>query len=159
MYDKNIFLGTFPGRRYLKTKSGNTHAHIFHTRPEFKDHPEYGGKLHESLCLYYGYLYNEDEDETYLNLMEKDMLTYDNVLYMNIGKTLKEIYYKEKAHFNVDTKIEEQNENMFCHMSNESNKKFAEEIVHWLETSEFEFDINNYPVPDITTRGKYWPRS
>jgi len=152
-YDKNIFLGTFPGRRYLKD---NIHAQTWNTRPEFKNHKVYGGKMHEALSLYYGYLYNEEEDNDYIQLMENYILSKNNVLYLNIPKTLYQVFLKDKAHFNIKDS-EDINENMHCHLTNENNKILADSIIEWLQTDNFEFDINKYPMPDISLRRKYWP--
>jgi len=159
-YDKHIFLGTFPGRRYIpKSDTKNEiHAHLYHSRSEFEDHPQFGGKINQALALYYRYLYNDEEDETYLKLMEEDILTHSNVLYLNLEKTLRLIYLRDKTYFNVDSRTEEQNENMHCHLTNESNKVLAEEVIHWIQTDNFHFDLNKYPLPEMSSRGKYWPR-
>ena len=45
---------------------------------------------------------------------------------------------------------------MHCHLTNESNKVLAEEVIQWLQTGKFEFNLDKYPLPDITTRRKYW---
>lgn len=157
-YDKHIFLGTFPGRRYIPigVTENEIHAHIFHSRPEFKNHPDFGNKINQALTLYYGYLYNEEEDETYLKLMEKDILTHSNVLYLNLEKTLQLIYHRDKLYFDVDGQTEGQHENMHCHLTNESNKVLAEEVIQWLQTDKFNFDLHKYPLPNISSRGKYW---
>jgi hypothetical protein len=154
IYNKHIFLGTFSGRRYIKD---NIHAHIWHTRSEFKNDKNFGGKIYEALSLYYRYLYNEEEDNDYIQLMENYVLSKNNVLYLNIPKTLYQVFLKDKVSFNIkDDEI--LNENMYCHLTNENNKILADSIIEWLHTGNFEFDINIYPTPNINLRGKYWPK-
>jgi|LakMenE01Jun11ns_1017448.scaffolds.fasta_scaffold9952222_3 hypothetical protein len=156
-YDKNIFLGTFPGRRYISLNGTMIHAQTWHTRPEFKNDKIRGGKMHEALSLYYGYLYNEEEDTDYIQLMENYILSKKNVLYLNIQKTLYQLFLRDKANFNIKDN-EDINENMHCHLTNENNKILADSIIEWLQTGNFEFDINMYPTPNINLRGKYWPK-
>ena len=75
-----------------------------------------------------------------------------SVIILNIKKILRISH----AHFNIKNS-EDINENMHCHLTNENNKILADSIIEWLQTDNFEFDINKYPMPKIMLRRKYWP--
>lgn len=152
-YDKNIVLGSFPGRSYAPRLSWkHINGQIIDFPEVWKDHGLSQYEI-DAYTLYYKYVYNWREEQSVRELIEKDIMSNPNTLYISLPKTLGIVTEKERVHFGYTPK---DIENMSAHMSNESNKTFFKSILNWINTGNFTFNLDDYNLPDIQDRYKYF---
>jgi hypothetical protein len=152
-HDKNIILGSFVARIYSPNLIWP------HINTAINDYPNiwknHGLNQEEinACVLYYKHIYNNIEEHDMRLLIEKELKTKPNSLYMSIPETLFMITTQERKHFGYNSTWKE---NMNAHMTNESNQTFLESVVKWVETDEFNFDINNYKLPNKQDKYMYY---
>ena len=152
-YDKNIILGSLPARLYAPNL---TWHHINNSIIDFSNIWINHGLSKEEVnafIVYYRYIYNKKEESHMRLLIEKELRTESNTLYISMPETLTIVSVKEREHFGYNSKCID---NMNCHISNDSNQVFLESIIKWLETGEFIFDINNYKLPNKQDKYMYY---
>jgi hypothetical protein len=152
-YDKNIVLGSLTGRCYTP------HLVWPHVNIDIVNHPDIWkdhGLTQEQInafTLYYKYVYNNKEEEDMRLLMSKEIMNVPNTLYISLPETLVQVTFREREFFNY--KVTEK-ENMSAHISNESNKTFFNSILNWITTGNFTFNLDDYKLPNIQDRYKYY---
>jgi len=152
-YDKNIILGSLLDRLYTPNLAWH---HVNNSIIDFSNIWINHGLNKEEVnafILYYKHIHNKMEENHMRLLIEKELRTESNTLYISMPETLNIVHIKEKEHFGYKSSW---TENMSAHMSNESNQIFLESIVKWLETGEFIFDINNYKLPNKQDKYMYY---
>jgi hypothetical protein len=153
-YDKNIVLGSYNNRKYVP------HLLWKHVNIQITSCPElwttHGMSQEEinAFNLYYKYIYSEIESQDIRQLIEKDIVSNSNTLYLSVPNTLDHITHKERVFFKYDERKDI--ENMCCHMSNESNQVLSSTILEWVNTGSFKFNLDDYKLPNKEDRYKYY---
>lgn len=152
-YDKNIILGSLPARLYAPNLTWHHISNSISGHPNIWINHGLSKEEVNAFILYYRYIYNGMEEHHVRLLIEKELRTESNTLYISIPETLHLVTIKEREHFGYKSTW---TENMNAHMTNESNQIFLESIIKWLETDEFNFDINNYKLPNKQDKYMYY---
>lgn len=159
-FDKIIFIATDGSRLYIPTSKTRKHwvpGNVFRD-----DQEEIEDDLFESVLRFYRDIWNPDESTIYRNLILKDLGQYENVLLIDTTKNLYKPTMNEITHFKiVFPSLKEKNDNRYCHLSQEGNIFFAEQIESWLERRVFKIDESDWPIPqaDVNRIRSYFPES
>lgn len=152
-FDKNIVLGSFPARVYVPNLSWHHVNYAITTNDiAWKNNGMFKEEI-DAVKLYYKYIYNPGEELHYRPLIEKDILTYENTLYLSIPDTLHKVTLMERNVFNYSSGLVE---NMNAHMTNENNTVFFNSILRWLQCGEFQFNLQDYVLPNKEDFNKYY---
>ena len=152
-YDKNIVLGSLTGRCYAPHLVWpHVNINIIDQPNAWKDHGLNQEQI-EAFTLYYKYVFNSQEDQDMRLLMSKEVMKVPNTLYISLPETLVNVTLQEREFFNY--KVTEK-DNTSAHMSNESNEIFFKSVLHWINTGHFTFNLDDYKLPNIQDRYKYF---
>ena len=106
--------------------------------------------------LFYKHIYDPEQEEEIRKLIEKEIKSYKNTLYISIPETLEKVTIQERLLFEFDPVKTPLIENMNCHMSNDSNQVLYDLICKWVKTGEFNFRIEDFKLPDKKDKYKYF---
>lgn len=152
-YDKNIVLGSFLGRMY---RPNLLLPHVSISIIEFPEIWRCNSVSQneiDAFTMYYKYVYNQEEERDVRSLIEKDIIHNTNTLYISLPETLAIVTDREREHFNYDIN---DTENMCCHLSNDSNQVLFNTILNWINTGHFDFNLDDYKLPNKKDRYKYY---
>lgn len=144
-FDKIIFVATGPGRLFIPQDPKGQHWTIQGINVEKNKTRD----SYEAVKLFYSNIINWNEHELYKTLIMKEIASYENTLVVDNVKYIapiakKEFEYLKEFHPNI--KME--NENRYCHMTEENNNFVAEKMDEWLRTTKINLeDFLNHPLP------------
>jgi hypothetical protein len=148
-YDKIVFLGTYPDRKYCPNLNMQ-HITFSHTLKEFKvsDHDEL-------IQTYYKYFHNIKEADDMRELMITDVkkIGGNTTLYIDTPTTLGEVSMMEEL---KRINKEKSPDHRWCHISNENNYIFASQINDWLKGNPFVFDFSSFKKPTVEELKSYY---
>jgi len=153
-YDKIVFLGTYPDRKYCPNLLSKPHIGFFNTHKKF-------AKLgfYEPIKTYYTYFHNPKEAGDMKELMIEDIkkIGGSTTLYIDIPLTLDRLTIMEEMP-RIYKYIGKENllDHRWCHMSNENNFIFASQINDWINSKPFAFDINAFKKPSVEELMSYY---
>lgn len=153
-YDKNIVLGSFIGRYYAPHL---TWPHVSISIVNFPNTWKNHGLSQEEIdafIMYYKYVYNEPTEQVNRTLIENEIMSTPNTLYISIADTLGIVTCREREHFRYNSVKD--TENMSAHMTNNSNKVFFNTVLNWINNKDFKFNLDDYTLPDKQDRYKYY---
>ena len=104
-YDKNIILGSLPARLYAPNLAWH---HINNSIIDFSNIWMNHGLNKEEInafILYYKHIYNKIEEHDIRLLIEKELRTKPNTLYISIPETLNIVSIREGEHFGIIVNI------------------------------------------------------
>lgn len=154
IYDKNIILGSYNGRKYVPHLAWkHVNIHIVDYPEIWKDQGLSQDEI-DAFTSYYTHVYSKVEEQDIRMLIEKDIGSHPNTLYMSIPDTLDQVTHNERVFFKYNAVKDK--ENMCCHMSNDSNQAFFKTILEWVNTGNFKFNLDDYKLPNKEDRYKYY---
>lgn len=158
-FDKNIILVTFPDRITIKDPDNNffLFVTVWHTIND-KQRSFYKNKnLDQAIELYYKYLHNIEEFQEYKNLIIEKLNKNHNTLVLDVKDLFEiskiDLYFYDRKEF-WDPMIYK--DNRFNHMNNLNNKILADQISEWLNTGNFNLNMNAFQTPKIEDAKKYF---
>lgn len=165
-YDYIIFLATTINRIYVPTaKYNHWHSNYFLSEDDVRtqEAKKNNADHWEALKLYFSLLFNEEEHQTYKDLMLNEIEPNPNTLCLDVEKYLIPMSSKEFSQLKkIDSSICQFKDNRFCHFSQDGNTFIANKIVHWLKSGFFNYnDQDQYPDINETTISKiynYFPK-
>ena len=153
-YDKVVFLGTYPDRKYCPNLE-MSHITFAHTLKESVHVKQQDVRLDALIKTYFTYFHNIKEADDMKELMVENIkkIGGNNTLYIDTPDTLGEVSMMEEM-----TRINKQNapDYRWCHISNQNNYIFASQIHNWLSEKTFNFDINTFIKPSIEELKSYY---
>lgn len=152
-YDKNIVLGSFNSRRYAQRLSWKHINFSIVDCPEIWKNHGLSQEEINAYILYYKYVYNSCEEQDIRSLIEKEIKSFPNTLYISIPDTLHRVTLREREYFKYNATDKE---NMGAHMTASSNDTTFETILKWIDIGEFNFNLDNYKLPNKQDRYKYY---
>ncbi len=149
-YDKIVFLGTYPDRKYCPNFFYKPHIGFYNTDKRFAKLEYY-----ELVKTYYTYFHNSKEADDMRELMIEDIkkIGGNTTLYIDSTLTLDRVTAMEEIR-----RINKQNspDHRWCHMSNENNFIFASQINDWINGKPFTFAINAFKKPTVKELMSYY---
>ena len=153
-YDKIVFLGTYPDRKYCPNLLSKPHIGFYNTHNKY-------AKLgfYEPIKTYYTYFHNLKEAGDMKELMIEDIkkIGGNTTLYIDTPLTLDRLTFMEEM-TRINKYINKENllDHRWCHMSNENNFIFASQINDWINGKPFTFDINAFKKPTVEELMSYY---
>ena len=148
-YDKIVFLGTYPDRKYCPNFD-KPHIVFNNTDKRFANLGYY-----EPVKTYFTYFHNSKEADDMKELMIEDIkkIGGNTTLYIDTPLTLGRVTSMEEMQ-----RINKENlpDYRWCHMSNENNFIFASQINDWINGKPFMFDINAFKKPSVEELMSYY---
>jgi hypothetical protein len=148
-YDKIVFLGTYPDRKYCPNFY-KPHIVFNNTDEMFADLEYY-----EPVKTYFTYFHNPKEADDMKELMVNDIkkIGGNTTLYIDTPTTLDEVASMEEMNRINKGKSPD---HRWCHMSNENNYIFASQVNDWLKGNPFIFDFSSFKKPTVEELRSYY---
>jgi hypothetical protein len=149
-YDKIVFLGTYPDRKYCPN-FGKQHVLFSNTHKDFTNIEYY-----EPIKIYFKYFHNPKEADDMKELMVDDIkkIGGNRTLYIDTPTTLGKVTIMEGMSRITTGNLPD--DHRWCHMSNENNYIFASQVNDWLTGNPFVFDFSSFKKPTVKELKSYY---